>query len=277
LLDNYVGNDRIDVDIELKKRRSVDRNSITYRHEIYVTMLLSSIRAIPRSPSCYHTYSGHPSHPSLRRLLPHPSCNDARLPNARHLVLRLQVIIQFILPGKTPHTYTRTSTDRAVIFLGAILVLFCVASEVGGVLDGDGAAGVGTVVSLAGKGRGGIVGRCWGVAHWASRGAEGEAGSNKGWRLMVEASEVLMIRCFGHGSTIIGVWSSGIVEKSIITVRKRGCVVVLLDMLIEGCFVWEDGYLATGVNACITGGGLQPDVELARKKKPTRHLHRRRA
>lgn len=37
------------------------------------------------------------------------------------------------------------------------------------------------------------------------------------------------------------------------TVRWDTRVEVLLDMLIEGCFVWEDGSLATGVNTCVTG------------------------
>jgi len=124
-------------------------------------MLLSSIRALPRSPSCCHTYSGHPSHPSLPRLLPQPSCNDVRLPNARHLMLRLQVIIQLILPRKTPHSLTRTTTDRAAVFLGTILVLLFVASEVGGVLDRDIAAWVGAMVPHASRGRGGITGCRW--------------------------------------------------------------------------------------------------------------------
>jgi hypothetical protein len=46
---------------------------------------------------------------------------------------------------------------------------------------------------------------CWGVAHWASRGAEGEVGSSEGRRLTVEASEVVRMWCFGDGSTIVGV------------------------------------------------------------------------
>lgn len=41
--------------------------------------------------------------------------------------------------------------------------------------------------------------------------------------------------------------------SSIMTVWWDTRVEVLLDMLIEGCFVWEDGSLATGVNACVSG------------------------
>jgi len=37
-------------------------------------------------------------------------------------------------------------------------------------------------------------------------------------------------------------------------------------MLIEGCFVWEDGYLATGVNACITKMS-NTGVNVSEKKK----------
>lgn len=37
------------------------------------------------------------------------------------------------------------------------------------------------------------------------------------------------------------------------TVRWDTRVEVLLDILIEGCFVWEDRYFATGVNACVSG------------------------
>jgi hypothetical protein len=114
------------------------------------------------------------------------------------------MIIQLILPSKPSHSLTRTTTDRAVVSFGAILVLLRVASEVGRVLDGDDAAWVRAVVSLTSRGRGGMTG-CWGVAHWASRGAEGEVGSSEGRRLTVEASEVVRMWCFGDGSTIVGV------------------------------------------------------------------------
>lgn len=82
----------------------------------------------------------------------------------RHLVLRLQMIIQLIIPRKTPHSITRTATNRAVMFLGTILVLLRVASEVRGVLDGDVAAWVRAVVPLAGRGRAGITVSRWSVA-----------------------------------------------------------------------------------------------------------------
>jgi len=74
-------------------------------------------------------------------------------------VLRLQVIIQLILPSKTPQSFTRTATDRAAVLFGTILVFLRVTSEVGRVLDGDVAAWVGAVVPFSGRGRGGIVGR----------------------------------------------------------------------------------------------------------------------
>ncbi len=49
-------------------------------------------------------------------------------------------------------------------------------------------------------------------------------------------------------------------------------VEVLLDMLIEGCFVWEDGSLATGVNACVSGNACSASdriVFVSRRKKKT--------
>ena len=56
-------------------------------------------------------------------------------------MLRLQVIIQLILPSKAPHSLKRTATDRAAVFLRTNLVLLRMAMEVGRVLDGDVAAG----------------------------------------------------------------------------------------------------------------------------------------
>ncbi len=108
------------------------------------------------------------------------------------------------------------------------------------------------VVPLASRGQDGMTGSRWGVAYWARGGAEGEGGSDECWRLMVEASEGVKMWVGGDGSTIIGVWSSGHVKRSIMTVWWDTRIEVLLDMLIEGCFVREDGYFATGVNACVT-------------------------
>ncbi len=96
-------------------------------------------------------------------------------------------------------------------------MLLRVASEVGRVLDRDGAAWVRAVVSLTSRGRGGMTG-CWGVAHWASKGVEGEVWDSGGWRLMVEASEVVMMWC-GQDGSIVGVWSNSIKGSSIMTVR----------------------------------------------------------
>lgn len=111
-------------------------------------------------------------------------------------MLRLHMIIQFVLPSKPPHTLTGAVTDRAAVFLGAILVLLRVASEVGGVLDGDVAAWVKAMISLASKGRGGMTGYCRDVARWG-RGAERQAGRGEGWRVIVEPSEV------------VNMWSAG--------------------------------------------------------------------
>lgn len=101
------------------------------------------------------------------------------------------MIIQFVLPRKPPDTLTRAATDRAAVFLGAIFMLLRVASEVGGVLDGDVAAWVSTVVPLASKGRRLINGCRWGVGRRAGEGVQGEGRSREGWRLIVEASEVV--------------------------------------------------------------------------------------
>lgn len=97
-------------------------------------------------------------------------------------------------------------------------MLLRVASEVGRVLDGDVAAWVGAVVPLTSRGRGGIIGRCWGIAHWASKGVEGEVWDHGGWKLIVEASEVVRMWC-GQDGSIIGVWSNSIMGSSIMTVR----------------------------------------------------------
>ena len=63
-------------------------------------------------------------------------------------MLRLQMVIQLILPSETIDTLATTATHRTVVFLRTVLMFLQMTAEVGGMLDGCSTACVRAVVSL---------------------------------------------------------------------------------------------------------------------------------